>query len=64
MLHFMAPAVRRVPDNITEHCLGNQSVGTMTTGFVYLLVAGENYVGSLNQLVHTTVIAANSLIRY
>jgi hypothetical protein len=36
----------------------------MTNGFADLLVAGENYVGFLNQLVHTTVIAANFLIRY
>jgi hypothetical protein len=64
MLRFTAPVARHVPDSITEHYRGNQSVGMMVSGCVVRQEADENCVGFQNQLVRTTVIAPNYLIRF
>ena len=64
MLRFTAPVAPRVPDNITAHYLGNQSVGMMASGCVVRQEVDANFVGFQNQLVHMTVTAANYLIRF
>jgi len=63
-LRFTAPVARHVPDNITEHYLGNQSIGMMASGYVVRQEADENCVGFQNQLVRMTVTAPNYLIRF